>query len=223
MKLKDIKEGHVVAARVRRWSQSTPEIQKCSVHGVDGRYVDLYVPEWDEKRRVYFTQVESVWATYEAATAKAEAKAAKQRQRETAAWEAKRAEERQRFEEHILPAFKGLPAPAHMPPGRNADLAEYIADMMLDGGSSTVQFREADLRAIADRIAELSAIVTQSALTAQDVPEAGWGYEPQPEPTPAENAELEAELRRDGGADEPRQVIDIPFERLGLDVKDGDA
>lgn len=215
MKLKEIKVGDYVAARVKRYEHSSTSTERCRVKAIEGRDVTLFVPVWQEKRRVYFTVIDATWADHEAAlAAKATAyEAAQKRQR--AAWEARRAAERERFDA-ILPAFKGLPAPED----RCADLAEYIAEMMLDGGSTTVTLREDSLAAIAARITELSQIVAQSALTAQDLPQAGWGVTDE---QIAEQAERIGKLNEAGLAQPERTIIEIPLSDLGLLVPDGDA
>lgn len=132
---------------------------------------DIYV---GRQYVVHFSNVKQNYADYAVAIQREKLKRAKEREKQSAAWEAKRAEERARFEQGILPAFTGLPTVGYVGHGReDPDMAEYIRYMMLDGGSSTIQLREADLRAIAQRILELQQIVQQNAMVADDPPEAG--------------------------------------------------
>lgn len=220
MKLKDIKVGDYVAARVKRYKHDSTRTERCRVKAIEGRYITLFVPVWGEERRVYFTVIGSTWADHQADLARKVAAAEAERARQNTAWETQRAAERERFEENILPAFKGLPAPEHYPEGRCADLAEYITEMMLDGGSTTVQFREDSLAAIAARIRELGDVIAQSALTAQDLPQAGWGVTDE---QIAEQAERIGKLNEAGLAQPERTIIEIPLSDLGLLVPDGDA
>lgn len=183
MKLADIKPNMEVAARVRVNTWSEAVTRRCTVKSLDGRHVNLTAPtlqgDLSRYHRVYFTQVLATWEDYVAEKAKAEAAQAAERKRQNEAWEAKRAAERERFEQHILPAFRGLPTynwyTGMEGQGMIGDLAAYIEDAMVVDGSSTVTLRESDLRAVADRITELQRIVEQTALTKDDLPQAGWG------------------------------------------------
>lgn len=88
-------------------------------------------------------------------------------------YERKERAKRERFKK-IVPAFEQLPCDRERHYGQ-VDLATLITDIMVDGGSTTVTLSEFDLQSIADCITELRAVVAQSALTADDLPQAGWG------------------------------------------------
>lgn len=181
MKRASITRGtdYAVSVKVNRYDKSN-SIVRGTVVGFPDNYVEVSIPGETTHRRIVPAMVQSTWADHEAAVAAAKAKREREYERQAAAWEAKRREERERYEQRILPAFKGLPTVGHVSqanlpvPGGDPDLADYIADTMLDGGSTTVTLREADLRGIADRILELQAIVQQNAMVANDPPEAGF-------------------------------------------------
>jgi hypothetical protein len=178
MKRADIKPGldAAVKAKAHKYSRETTLMRgRVVAAGNEPGYYVVYIqPARGNPRNEVLHQnaIIEPWPERIARALREEKKAKQEREKQNAAWEAKRAEERTRFEQHILPAFKGLTTVNYVS-GRAPDLADYIEDMMLRSGSSTVELRETDLRGIADRILELRQIVEQNALVASDPPEAG--------------------------------------------------
>jgi hypothetical protein len=172
MKLADIEPGKDYAVRVPAHSRGRDPrvaIRCIRVKAVEGRYVKV----GSEHRLVHHNNVLSTWEDHLYGVAWDEAHAENAMRDRMAEDHRERRARAELWEREILPAFKNLMVPAEALSKANyerpnEDLSDALRDTFVYHGAVGATFGADVFIAVARRINELSEIVTQNALVAEE-------------------------------------------------------